>query len=745
MGSGPIVGFQEKDLRQAAEQLKWPSPIKVSKDKLTILHLSDLHFDFAGGAFRFAKAPGNSDAPSLANKIFEALSSAGLLPDVIIPSGDFGFRQTHLELQNHAKREMDALQLALNVPYQRWIVVPGNHDIDWGSEKYDKTDKAPVYPGKTRDYFEYVYRRVEMAKECVFQKRLNGWSSDSDDDWKADPLRHYMPSYGAFELDSGQLIEIHGYNSCMVEGADWPGIGFIGDGQPRFFEYLSGPATSDSRIKIAVLHHHVKEVSTIISLPDDADVGKRMSFSLIADSRRLLDRLIRNGYGMLLHGHQHQPFMSQETLPCYGTDPSNDHWYRDYVDEKLLIFGAGSVSFWPSGSEQPYASAFFVHQIDADRTVTTWNFTMGAGLDKFQLREPCKQVLRGSFTPGFIGKRLRNSLTLIEKVDPAQGAVKLPEPCEAVDRVLSNGLQGLLEAIGALTHNGQTYDLNLQPAQPGDDRDRGRTTNLPARFANLLRMALQYKVPLFPDYWILPPYREAQPHIFNLIRWASLNLAQGILGSNAQKYFEYVGFERQVLSEYPAEMELPSDLCPPRWFVCCVVVRRKAGGAVELLLRHNGEWKAKLLPVIEISESKHQQWQAGKKDAKLALARPVFAGIIAAKAQCDIVEFAPEIAKIERKQISPSKGVWDHYLFNMCFMKFDASARSAIDQEDSLTFFSVDEIRNKWDAAIKEADNGELTWLQDPMKRAAIANRKLIEAVLKLLEKPDPNWFYELA
>ncbi|MGC2697468.1 MAG: metallophosphoesterase [Candidatus Angelobacter sp.] len=742
MSADRLVGFREPELCKAAESL-YSSPIVCDKDQLTVLQLSDVHFNNEG-SFRFKRAPGTPDAPSLATKVSEALSSAGLKLDAVIISGDFAFKDTHNELETYAKKELDALRDQLGIPFQRWIVIPGNHDISWGAEKYAKAsgDRSSIYPDKTKDYFGYVYRRIQLEKASPLADELKKWESDSEDDWKSNPIRHYMPSYAAFQLKSGQFVEIHGYNSCLVEGADWPGIGFIGNGQPKLFEFLSGLKAASAPIKIGVLHHHVKEVSRIVKLPE-GDVAARMEFSLIADSRALIDKLIANGYSMLLHGHQHQPFISQETRPCYGSDPASDTWHRDYLDEKILIFGAGSVSFWPPDDTRT-DNAFFVHQIDnQDHTVTTWNFTMGAGDDQFQRREPCRQFLRGSFTPEFIRKRLGIALTRVEKANFAAGDVKVPQPCDTVDRMLGNSVHEILAAIGALTRNGEKYDLSLLLTQPGDDRNRGGTANLPARFANLLRLALEFKHPLFPSYWTLPPNREEQPHIFNTIRWASLNLAQGILKKDSQKFFTDARFEKQVLNEYPGDMELPHEFCPARYFVGCVVVRQAASKRIELLLRSNDEWRAKLLPVIEISDLKQKQWEGGTTDSKSALARPVFAGIISPNAGCEIVELPSGADRVEKKQISPSKGVWNHYLFNLCFMKFDASARKALGKDESFTFVPIDEIREIWEGAAKESEQGN-KWLEDPVMRAAVANRKLITKVLDLLKNPDPNWFYEL-
>jgi 3',5'-cyclic AMP phosphodiesterase CpdA len=735
-GYDSVTYFPQSSLDETAKSLI-SEPVEIKKQDLTILHLSDLHF---GDSFRFKPRSG----ASLAERIKKALEKKNLIADAVVLSGDFGDKQPGEELDD-AKKQLDQLRKSLDILPDRWIVIPGNHDINWVKEKFALNKGAnPVeaHLSGTTDYFEYIYRPIQLGRKCSLTSKLKSkWSRPDDEKWKNDPIRHFMPSCATFRLDSGGLIEIHGFNSCLVEGSKWPGMGYVGKDQLDLFDKISQLQLQPKHLKIAVLHHHVKEVSKVFQLPGE-DISKEMRFSLIADARWFLDELIAKQYGMLLHGHQHEPFISHEVRSCFGSDDQT--WNRDFIDERLVVFGAGSVSREDPG----LTNSFFVYRIENDGIVEAWNFSLGPGLhDDFAVKstQSCRQALRNCLIPEAIRKRVGGRLAYVESIKP-DDKIGIPKDCDPVEGVIGRSLHEILAATGALKREGEDYRLNMPPKEETDENNRGRSNKLPVRFASLLRLALEYHSPLFgnADDWLLPQNREAQPHIFNLIRWASLNLAKGILGSEFYGYFKG-SFEKKVLSEYPAEMRLPPDICLPRYFVGCVVVRRAKNDSIELLLRHNDEWDAWLLPVIELKDYKYkQEWKEGTSASRLALARSVFTEIISTTDRCNIVEFPSKSATIDKKQISPSKGVWNHYSFALCFMKCDAPAQAALDRCKYLSFKQINEIKKTWDAAAKEAEQGGGDWLKDPEKRAAVANRILIQTVLDVLDKPDEKWFYKL-
>jgi predicted MPP superfamily phosphohydrolase len=105
------------------------------RDPVTILHLSDPQF----GANHLS---GDSDEllQRLVTSLTELREDKGLAPDLLILTGDLAERGLPKEFEQ-ARRLIDGLHEHLGVGPERTVVIPGNHDINWGHCKSHFNDQ----------------------------------------------------------------------------------------------------------------------------------------------------------------------------------------------------------------------------------------------------------------------------------------------------------------------------------------------------------------------------------------------------------------------------------------------------------------------------------------------------------------------------------------------------------------------------------------------------------------------------
>ena len=117
-GPGPVI---------AVDPVPAPGPKRNKNQKLTLLHLSDLHFGHGNARTRF-------DQRSVVNKILAdvrgMVKKLGF-PDWIVLTGDVAFSAQQKEY-TAARAWIDKLLVAAGQDESRVLVVPGNHDVDRG-------------------------------------------------------------------------------------------------------------------------------------------------------------------------------------------------------------------------------------------------------------------------------------------------------------------------------------------------------------------------------------------------------------------------------------------------------------------------------------------------------------------------------------------------------------------------------------------------------------------------------------
>jgi predicted MPP superfamily phosphohydrolase len=274
----------------------------------TILHLSDLHF---GDDHAFVDDK-NTPGETMAEKVLAALEQYISEPvGAVVVSGDFITKgQTDLYLKG-VPEEIHGLveKLGLNVR-QHLLAVPGNHDIelDRGDEKYSQEEPY-------KKFLPMLLQTQEAFEDLEQGRRL------------------------AVEDADGWILTLVGFNSIKPREAVYKDYGYVGTNRvDTMFRDLGDADRTERSVVFAVLHHHLLPVEPFI----EPDRDRKASLTL--DAGELIEAFQAAGVDVVLHGHQHRPFIGR------GDRSRREHGELTGFRDQLWILGAGSA-----GSKQlPY-------------------------------------------------------------------------------------------------------------------------------------------------------------------------------------------------------------------------------------------------------------------------------------------------------------------------------------------------------------------------------------------------------
>jgi 3',5'-cyclic AMP phosphodiesterase CpdA len=246
-----------------------------------ILHISDLHF-------------GKTHNPNVAKDLLADLGDIDPKPNVVVVSGDLSWRGERSSLEQ-AKSFLDNIKEKCGISDEdAIIVVPGNHDLG------------------------FFKRRVSIRWALSNYLRF----------FQAEPTR-FFPNLG---------IAIFGFNSNILKLSQLVADGKIGDDQlhslrERYNQFkiarntglkvLDGGSTKIflESFKIAVVHHHP------VPLPR----AMKENFNILRDAGNFLELLTHFNFDLILHGHQHYPFVF-----------ALEYRSRFRIQRKLLVVAAGT-------------------------------------------------------------------------------------------------------------------------------------------------------------------------------------------------------------------------------------------------------------------------------------------------------------------------------------------------------------------------------------------------------------------
>jgi 3',5'-cyclic AMP phosphodiesterase CpdA len=279
-----------------------------------ILHISDLHF---GDQHAFPVVP-DLHEQNLASTIKSSLERSGLArPSVIVVSGDLTWMGKSEEFEQ-ARRMVSQLAVTWGLEPNNVLFCPGNHDMQWGPPESPYDPKAKV-----------VSKLEEASKNYdTFFKNFYGVEANK---WGA-MARRYV-------LKNSTSVDLVAVNSSILEQENFRGYGLVTLPQmTEAFNSLTWNTSEDrSHFRVLVLHHHVVPV-----IAQDDPRTYEHNFSLTLDAAQIVHESGRTGVDLILHGHQHQPFLS----------------FVEREKSRVLIIGAGSAGVKqehiPAGSRNAF-------------------------------------------------------------------------------------------------------------------------------------------------------------------------------------------------------------------------------------------------------------------------------------------------------------------------------------------------------------------------------------------------------
>ncbi len=285
----------------------------VSAPGEAILHLSDLHF---GKDHGFLFQPDAVSGLTLVDALLHGVESAGGSVGVVVVSGDL---TTGGEGFTEAGEFLRELAVGLSLRHEHFIIVPGNHDIELAAAKPTNYDHEQPYLNFCRSFYLEDIDRPQ--------------------------------SFRSFSTPSGCRYHVAGLNSVRLRDQEHKEYGFVGQDRyrPMFERLASAPSAPNGRLTLraAVLHHHVLPVGNRV-----APIAGRPS-SMTLDAGGLIADAQLFGVHLLLHGHQHLPFIGQTSRVQPLTAGSGGAH-----DRRVLVVGNGStgVEVARIDSELPYNS-----------------------------------------------------------------------------------------------------------------------------------------------------------------------------------------------------------------------------------------------------------------------------------------------------------------------------------------------------------------------------------------------------
>lgn len=285
-----------RDNRQAAAAVDPVSNDVAPLGADTILHLSDIHL---GADFGFPTRirPGATPLVDMIARDFEREP-----PGLVVVSGDFTTRADANVLLEDGVRFLADLSTRLNVPRERFVIVPGNHDIAlqrWRPQNYSH---------------ETAFRL--FVREFYGQDRS-------------------FPDLRRFRRPDGRQIEVLTINSVRLRHESEKMFGYV---QWQLYEdVLRNRPHDPDVIRIAVLHHHL--VSSAREEVLSADYPEA-SVSTTIDAGAVIEGLQRHGFAMVLHGHQHVPALVRIARATRGASEASA---PEELGRGVAVVAAGSA------------------------------------------------------------------------------------------------------------------------------------------------------------------------------------------------------------------------------------------------------------------------------------------------------------------------------------------------------------------------------------------------------------------
>lgn len=249
-----------------------------------IIHLSDLHFGTSKQAILWSS--------QLVEDLQQNLEITQL--DALILSGDIANKSTPEEY-DAAKQFLDEFLRDFPLKSEQIIIVPGNHDLNWGlsKEAYTLKDKEDCTSDELKEdcYISVYDDVVRVVNKEKYPRRFSNFISFYDN-YKSNNKSYNLEPKQQYSLDLiGSSILVMGLNSAwQLDKFNTTRVKINNDALSNALnEIRRNDIYKNCPIKLAVWHHPINS-------PDE---------DRIKDSN-FLNRLAVNDFSLFLHGHVHK-------------------------------------------------------------------------------------------------------------------------------------------------------------------------------------------------------------------------------------------------------------------------------------------------------------------------------------------------------------------------------------------------------------------------------------------------------
>lgn len=312
-----------------------------------IAHISDLHF-------------GAGLEPTTLAMLRQILVETA--PDVLVVSGDLA-DQPRPGLMKEASRFLTALCSTLQLPQERLVVIPGNHDYKlWGNLGLRRLTRVPYHL-----YFEHEGLNKPWWGRLGQYLRLGAsalWPRSQELSDRFEPHEYEDLGIAVAAFNSNSLAEMMAAGKVERESLR------------QFAEWATrrkAAVSFDLQFKIAVVHHHP---APIAFMPDGALGRLQESFMVFYNAGTFMYLVNSFGFHLVLHGHKHLAGLSRIGHPG-----------RDGSDE-VVVAAAGSAAHpHPDDSRGNHLNVIELLDDDTAR-LNSWFFS-----SEIRRREPESQIV----------------------------------------------------------------------------------------------------------------------------------------------------------------------------------------------------------------------------------------------------------------------------------------------------------------------------------------------------------------
>jgi 3',5'-cyclic AMP phosphodiesterase CpdA len=296
----------------------------VNVESNIILHITDPHFALGQhrGQHVWRLEGEGENKPSLADAISLALADKRI--GLVVITGDLTFMGS-AEEYSAAAQGLNALVGKLDLDPNRFVIIPGNHDIQWTrDDKYVETAPVTVAPEKATANYRAFYRGF--------------YGHDSD---------QTLAMGRRFLLPCGIAFEVCGVNSSSLAtgGSFLAGMGRIEESSfTKVANALKWGEDGGFGLRVLLTHHHL-----VLTEDLEPAAGFYQGFGIAVDAPRILRLAARHGVQLAVHGHKHRAFIWRSgvyELP----EQTQQRWQLGDVS----IVGGGSAGSSDTDSHKNY-------------------------------------------------------------------------------------------------------------------------------------------------------------------------------------------------------------------------------------------------------------------------------------------------------------------------------------------------------------------------------------------------------